>query len=274
MRRAAARRWLGAVSLVVACLTPGRPAAPVSDVMPDALDDGGVARVVAVIDGDTVTLDDGREVRLTGIQAPKLPLGRRGFVTWPLAEEARRHLEALVLGRDVVLRHGGRRSDRHGRVLAHLVRRDDGLWVQGRMLSDGLARVYTFADNTALARAMLARERAARSAVLGIWAVPYYAVLSPDRTPDFIDSFQIVRGVVLDAAEVRGRVYLNFGEDWRTDFTVTVAPRAVDVFSRAGLDLLALEGQEIQVRGWLDSFNGPQIAATHPEQIERCAEVC
>jgi hypothetical protein len=24
----------------------------------------------------------------------------------------------------------------------------------------------------------------------------------------------------------------------------------------------------VRVRGWLDSYNGPTIAATHPEQIE------
>ncbi len=36
--------------------------------MPDDLADGGSARVVAVVDGDTVRLDDGRELRLVGIQ--------------------------------------------------------------------------------------------------------------------------------------------------------------------------------------------------------------
>ncbi len=34
---------------------------------------GGAARVVKVIDGDTVLLDSGDEVRLVGIQAPKPP---------------------------------------------------------------------------------------------------------------------------------------------------------------------------------------------------------
>ena len=50
----------------------------------EALTLGGPATVVAVVDGDTVVLDDGRQVRLVGIQAPKLPLGRRNFRKWPL----------------------------------------------------------------------------------------------------------------------------------------------------------------------------------------------
>ena len=47
---------------------------------------GGV--VTQVTDGDTVVLDSGLVVRMIGTQAPKLPLGRDGFPTWPLAPEA------------------------------------------------------------------------------------------------------------------------------------------------------------------------------------------
>ena len=234
----------------------------------------GQGTVVEVVDGDTVILDDGREVRLVGTQAPKLPLGRPDFVAWPLSDEAKAHLEDLILSRAVSLHAGGQAMDRHGRHLAHLVRIDDGLWVQGQMLADGMARVYTFPDNRALAAAMYDRERAARAAGDGIWADPYYAVRSPDQTNGDIGSFQVVRGLVVEAAEVRGRIYLNFGQDWRSDFTVTVAPRDTEVFEAAGLDLLGLEGQTIQVRGWVDRYNGPQIVATHPEQIEVCGAGC
>jgi micrococcal nuclease len=126
--------------------------------LPAELAPGGGGRVVEVIDGDTVVLGDGREVRLVGIQAPKLPLGRAGFPTWPLAPEAKQALAKLVLGREVALGLGGLGRDRHGRVLAHLFRGGDGLWIQGEMLRLGLARVYTFADNRALAEALLQRE--------------------------------------------------------------------------------------------------------------------
>ena len=124
---------------------------------------------------------------------------------------------------------------------------------------------------------MYARERVARRARrarLGIWTDPYYAVRTPEQTDGDIGSFQVVRGLVVETAEVRGRLYLNFGEDWRNDFTVTVAPRDVDAFEAAGMDLLDLQGRTIQVRGWVDSYNGPQIVATHPEQIEVCDEGC
>ncbi|MDE0387035.1 MAG: thermonuclease family protein, partial [Defluviicoccus sp.] len=47
------------------------------------------AVVDAAIDGDTVALESGVEVRLVGIQAPRLALGRAGLRDWPLAAEAR-----------------------------------------------------------------------------------------------------------------------------------------------------------------------------------------
>lgn len=233
----------------------------------EALQRADTARVVEVVDGDTVVLDSGVEVRLVGIQAPKLALGRAGFVEWPLAEEAKAALKQLILGRAVTLYYGGRRTDRYGRALAHL-RRDDGLWVQGAILERGLARVYSFRDNRALIPEMLTIERRARAARGGIWADPFYDMRTPDDVAQYVDSFQLVEGRVLHVAVVRGRVYLNFGADWRTDFTVTVAPEHRAVFENEGWHPHALEGRVVRVRGWIKSFNGPMIEVTHPEQIE------
>jgi hypothetical protein len=115
---------------------------------------------------------------------------------------------------------------------------------------------------------MLALEGRARAAARGIWGHPYYRVLAAAETPQFIDSFQLVEGRVHRAAVVRGRLYLNFAEDWRQDFTIAFSARDRALLDRVGFDYLALEGRRIRVRGWLKSWNGPMIEATHPEQIE------
>jgi endonuclease YncB( thermonuclease family) len=225
------------------------------------------ARVREVIDGDTVVLANGEEVRLVGIQAPKLPLGRPGFPTWPLAPEAKRVLETLVLSKEVRLERGEQGSDRHGRILAQLYDRQDR-WVQGEMLRRGMARVYTFADNRRKAAEMLALEREARAARRGIWALDYYRVQDAAGTPKPINTFQLVEGEVRRVAQSDGRVFLNFGDDWHKDFTVKVATRDAALMRRSGLDLALLEGRRIRVRGWLRAENGPMIEATHAEQIE------
>jgi endonuclease YncB( thermonuclease family) len=93
------------VSDAVSRSLPGNNPAPVAS-----------ARVRAVVDGDTIVLDTGAEVRLTGIQAPKLPLGRKGFRAWLLAQKAKAEMKALSLRRDVRLEYTGQRFDRWGRL--------------------------------------------------------------------------------------------------------------------------------------------------------------
>ncbi len=237
---------------------------------PDTLRDGGHGPVATVIDADTVRLKDGKaDVRLVGIQGPKLPLGRKGFAKWPLADEARTALVEMLKGHEVVLRLGETAQDRNGRIIAHIMR-DDGLWIQHEMLRLGWARVYTFPDNRQLAAELFAAESEARAAKRGVWADTFYAVraVEPEALSKDAGTFQIVEGRVMSAAKVQGRVYLNFGSDYKTDFTATIVPEAVSFFTKAKTDPLSFKGKTLRVRGYLRNYNGPVIDITHPEQIE------
>ncbi|HMB77627.1 MAG TPA: thermonuclease family protein [Kiloniellaceae bacterium] len=263
------RSEIGPLEAGVGAGTAGSgPATAAAD---SALPQEGPFRVVEIVDGDTLVLDSGREVRLVGIQAPKLPLGRKGFEAWPLAEEAKAALAEIALGQKVRLRLGQQPEDRHGRILAH-IDLADGTWVQGEMLSRGMARVYSFADNRALVAEMLAREGAARAADRGIWALAYYrprqAVELAADSEGYLDRFELVEGRVLNAAEVRGRGYLNFGADWHSDFTASLAPEVMRRFAAEGIALSDYQDRRLRLRGWLKSYNGPLIEITHPEQIE------
>lgn len=238
---------------------------------PDVLPDGGSDTVAAVMDGDSLRLSGGGpDVRFLAIQAPKLPKGRAGFKAWPMGAEARTALENLVQGHKVTLRLGDTPRDRNGRILAHVVR-DDGLWLQMELVRQGWARVYTFPDNRQFAPELLAAERDARAAKRGLWADATYAVrpADPKALARDIGTYQIVEGRVINAAKVRGRVYLNFGDDYKTDFTISVPPDVAAQFGKAKIDLLALNGKVVRVRGYIRAYNGPVIDITHPEQIER-----
>lgn len=245
------------------------PAWPAEPRLPPGLEDGGSVAVAAVIDGDSLTLVDGRTVRLVGLQAPRLSKGRRDFPEWPFAREATAALDALLAGQTVTLRYGGARADRYGRVLAHLVRAD-GLWVEGEMLREGMARVYTFADNRAALEPMLALEREARAAKRGIWADPFYSVRTPEEAPRYAGRFEIVEGRIVDGARTAGGVFLNFGADWHTAFTLRLRSDALKLFRAARLDPLALTGTMVRVRGWIRrDRQRAVIDITHPEEIER-----
>ena len=89
---------------------------------------GPTVTIASIVDGDTVVLKTpvmgATQIRLVGIQAPKLPLGRKNFPAWPLAEAAKSLLTTLIDGQALTLSFGGAKKDRHGRLLAHLHRRD------------------------------------------------------------------------------------------------------------------------------------------------------
>jgi len=204
----------------------------------------GEARVAAVPDAATLVLDTGLEVRLAALEPPRRAQGR--LAAEPFYEEARAALEALTLGRAVRLEipEGQPERDRWARAPARVVLTggDSDLGdvaVNREMVARGLARVRPEYETDAEARALLALEAAARAAERGLWASPFFAVRPAEAvTLSSAGSFQIVEGVVVEAAAVRRWLYLNFGPDWRTDFTAGAPPEFSGAFDADALQAL------------------------------------
>jgi micrococcal nuclease len=233
--------------------------------------------VTRVVDGDTVHLADGTVLRLLDINTPEGP--HHGRDAEPLADAARDYLRQLVLNQKVVWQTHRRAKDAYGRGLAQIyTRRADGQagWVNGAMVRAGLAHVYTFADNHQFGPELLRLEDAARAEGRGIWALPRYAVKQADTCcgAEVVGVFQVVDGVVRDVAQVGDRVYLNFGDDWRTDFTAEIQARDAKAFGlkknafAAAWFREAYLGKTVRVRGQVRPINGFQVRVTHPLQLE------
>lgn len=256
------------LAAMVWLLVPSRPASADGPEWPQA---GGMVAVAEAEDAITLRLEDGRLLRLAALRRPSPPIGAEGAAAAPfaaLAEQGRRRLSGLASGREVTVHPAVPAVDRYGRHLGHAVR-PDGLWLQEALVSAGLAMVMPQpGTDLALARALLAAEERARQAGRGLWAEETLRVRSAADAGAAVPAFRIVDGTVATVAAVRGRIYLNFGEDWREDFTVSIAPGDRAGFEEAGIDPMALEGARIRVRGWLRDFNGPLIDANHPAQIE------
>ena len=240
---------------------------------PCALEAGGTRTVVRVLDGETIALDDGAEVRLIGALSPRATDAAAEFAAWPLAAVAQGELERLVLGKSVELGFAGRRTDRHGRLLAHVfvIAAESRIWVQGHMLKAGLARAYSLPENTACMDEISSHEQLSRESRAGLWADAAYRIRSADDVFEllrFRSTYQIVEGRVLNVADVRGRIFLNFGADWRRDFTVSIHGPARRLTSGLGLEPKSLEGRAVRVRGWIDRRGGPFVGVHHPHQIE------
>jgi len=224
----------------------------------------GTAQVRSVLDGRTVQITDGREVRLAGIEVPQKH-----------DSAAKAALEALVSGRDVALLRLGADSDRYGRIVA-LVAMEPGATgigqsVQRALLAQGQARVTANIGDSACAASLLEAERAARSGGLGLWADPYYVIRHAEDPAGILavrGRFAVVEGKVLSVRESGATIYVNFGRRWSDDFTVTVQKRSERSFTAAGLELKKLAGQHVRVRGTIEERGGQWIEAARPEQIE------
>ncbi len=131
---------LGAAALLCAALAAGCSADPAAEAGDpgEAIDRGddvpgdsavATSRVATVVDGDTLRLDDGRTVRLVGIDTPER--GECGY------GEATRRLARLVDGERVSLRISDEDTDRYGRLLRYV---DVGSTDAGlELIEDGLA---------------------------------------------------------------------------------------------------------------------------------------
>jgi micrococcal nuclease len=123
--------------------------------------------VVRCFDGDTVRLQDGRVVRLTGIDTPEVRHGDSPAQYY--AAEAKALLERLVLQKTVRLRAVGEERDHYQRVLA-VLELEDGTNVNRRMLEEGAAFAYRHKKHPAhFTDDMLQAQREALQAQRGFW---------------------------------------------------------------------------------------------------------
>lgn len=245
---------LATVFLICHCHTGRLEAAGNKAVLP-------VASVDAVTDDGALELSDGRLVCLAGISMPPSVDNDRALKGW------RKSVSALIGERDVrVTEISTLPFDRYG-CLAAWVDMADGVSLQLELLAKGLAAVRlspAFDDETRL-DAMFALEDQARKARLGIWGKALAATVQAADSAARIGHRQIVEGRVQRVSDNDRYVYLNFGADWRTDFTARLHRKQVD---RDGLDPQEFRGKRLRVRGFVQESRGPLIDVSHPKQIE------
>ncbi len=115
--------------------------------------------ITEVIDGDTVILENGKHIRLLGINTPE-----EGMYFY---REAKAVLEAMVLEKELVLEKDVTDLDIYGRQLRYLFL--DSLFVNLEMILRGFANIYTNPPDVKYADKFLEAERYARENNLGLW---------------------------------------------------------------------------------------------------------
>lgn len=228
----------------------------------------GQETVQDVLSPLTLLMEDGSIIRLSGIDVPDAYSDEPSV----LAVTARDILKDLLNGQRIEIyqtrdREVGR-VNRMGHRLAQVKLVKGEVWAQGVLLKLGLARVKTNSANAHMAEEMLALEALAREEQIGIWQDGVYPVYDEDDAALAIGDFAIIEGRVESVALKKNRLYVNFGKDWRNDFTISIAPSDKRTFSKAGIDPQQWGGRIIRARGSVREYNGPYMEVTHPAAVE------
>lgn len=242
-----------AVALALWPLSAVRAAEPCSTVML------GESLVTAIVDSHTLSLEDGRKIRLAGIE-------------WAVSPpEARAVLSGLVGQRIALAAPTRPEPDRYGRLYAFPIVSGSETPIPYAWLERGIALVSSRVMDKACAGALLAAERRAREARLGAFAEGGSGAHKADNYGPILAQtgrFAVVEGKVLSVREAGTTLYVNFGRRWSEDFTVTIAKRLQPAFISGGVAPKSLSGQVVRVRGFIEERSGPWIEATSPAQFE------
>jgi endonuclease YncB( thermonuclease family) len=258
------RSGLVAVALPCSLLLAATAAGP-AEAAGCAFEPQGEGRVAAVIDARSFRLQDGREVRLAGIEPVAAEKDHASRIS---------ALAAIVMGRDVTLRGEDDSPDRYGRQPAFVFLDGTETSVQGLLLTQGEALVSATVADKDCALSLLAAETAARDAKRGTWADPA-AIKNAESPGDIltgIGRFTVVEGKVLSVRQAGATTYLNFGRSWTQGFAVTISRRATAALEIAGIIVKSLENRRIRVRGWVEARSGPRIEVLRAGQIELLGE--
>lgn len=219
-------------------------------------------RVERVVDGDTLHLRNGDKVRLVGVNTPEL--GRDGRADEPLARAAKDAL-AQMLGssREVWLQDARDDRDRHGRRLAYAFNGDSDS-LSGLLIASGLGFHVAIAPNVRYAECLHSVEAHARSAQLGVWQESAFSSSAVARLRPGEGGFARIRDRVTRVSFKDNGWWVQLGGK----LGVQIDGEVRSLFSRD--QLKALQGREVEVRGWLIPMRGGwwMLNLGHPLMIQ------
>lgn len=210
-------------------------------------------QIQRVSDGDTVVLDDGRKVRIIGVNAPEL--SKKSEKALYAEADAAGELIKLIMAesKEVSLVLGDDAADRYGRVLAHLFF-DQDRSVAGELLTRGLAAATAVSPNTRCAEHNQRLERVAREQKRGVWQYANNPWFGKNAKAPSIKGFHILTAV---ATDVRKRK-----KNWEIRLSNGVVVRAKTALLSDN-EALNLTNKTLEVRGWFGHYNGTTSVRLH-----------
>lgn len=162
------------------------------------------AKVIRVVDGDTIEVEKYGKVRYIGIDTPETV--KPSTPVQPFGPEASAENKKLVAGKTVFLEFDVQTKDKYGRTLAYVWA--GNTFVNAYLVEAGLARVATFPPNVKYVELFARLQKEAREAGRGMWGTSSQAdnismggksILwsAVKRLEEHIDAFIVVVGWIV-----------------------------------------------------------------------------
>lgn len=205
-------------------------------------------RVNYVYDGDTLQLEDGRKIRLIGIDTPEVFSRKRPIKmqTKRYGERAKAALQHQLelSNRRIGLAYGVERFDRYKRTLAHVFL-PNGQNIQAWLVELGHAIAYVTPPNDALSACYRQQEDIARKHKRGIWQLPQYQLKRTSQLTKKSRGFHRFQAIVTHIRQSKHKV--TFTLDNRVD--VKIKRKDLHNFNEHWLK--HLKHKKIHIRGWI-----------------------
>ncbi len=214
-------------------------------------------RVKTVFDGDTILLENGRKVRLLGINTPEVE--GRNKTAEPGGQKAKKWLTENIGGQTVRLEPDVEKTDKYGRLLAHVFTKS-GRFLNLELVENGLATTNIFPPNLRYVEQLLRAEASAEKGGLGLWSEPYYESRPYSSVRDS-RGWKRVRGTVGRLKQTAKYAYLYFSDR----FSLRISRSDQSLFP----DLQSYRGKAVEARGWLSKQrDGYSMRLRHPGQLK------
>ncbi len=216
-------------------------------------------KVKKIYDGDTVMLEDGRKIRLLGINTPEVMHKNQNAEAG--GETAKRWLTDKLMNQKVRLVTDSERTDKYKRTLAHLFT-EKKEHINVELVALGLAAVNIYPPNLLYVDQLVAAGIQAEQNKRGIWQKDEYATIPIDRLgSDGHSGWTRLTGKVSVIRSSRKFVYLEFANF----FQVRIEKKWLHLFPKINSYL----GRTIETRGWLNKNRGGwSMLIRHPSALQ------
>lgn len=220
----------------------------------------GFYRVKTVYDGDTVVLEDGRKIRLLGINTPEVQ--HRDKMADAGGEEAKHWLMNKLRHAKVRIETDAEKTDKYGRTLAHLFT-EENEHVNLSLIKAGLAAVSIYPPNLLYVNELVAAEKQAEKAKLGTWQRPEYAAIPiSSLTGAGHPGWTRLEGKVVNIHTSKKYIYLEFS----SQVDARIERKWLSLFP----DVNDYLDKTVEIRGWLNkSRNHFSLLIRHPSAIRQ-----